>query len=154
MKALLLLITSMLLFTACQPEEVSVSTQFEQLVGEWRLVEPASAYAVTMNIAVDASVSTIAGVRAYMFTGRAPVNTYFQRVTFSDGTHPEAGPARTASVGGVVATKIGGSPEATQFEQTYFTNLRAVNRYELTNQNRLRLHYGGTQPGVLVYEKI
>jgi heat shock protein HslJ len=62
-------------------------------------------------------------------------------------THPDS-----LTISNVGSTKIGGSVEEMQFEQTYYANLKAVTRYEITN--KLRLYYEGTQPGVLVYEKV
>lgn len=153
MRALTLIVTSLLLFAACEPEETVVSAQPEQLVGEWQLVEPASKYTVTLQFSINPQQGFI-GYVTFRLGGRAPVNGYGAQAHFSKGPSIESGPSSSGNVWDVISTMIAGSPEASQFEQAYLGNLQNVKRYEFTSKNRLRLHYEGAQPGVLVYEKI
>ena len=54
----------------------------------------------------------------------------------------------------LASTKVAGSAEAMAFEQAYFTNLKAVVRYELPSNNQLHLIHGGAQPHLLVYKRV
>lgn len=154
MRTFFLLVASLLTLAACEPDETSVSAQPEQLVGKWRLVEPASKYAVTLEFTLDPQGSPLAGFIAFRLNGKAPVNGYGGRALFSEGPSIESGPLGTGNISDLISTMIAGSAEANQFEQTYLANLQDVKRYEFTSKNRLRLHYAGMQPEVLVYERI
>ena len=120
-----------LTFLACEPkQEEAVPAYIDKLTGEWQLVDPSSPYVVTLRI----------GERipsGYALSGSAPVNTYL-------GTVADPGLIFTSEkfpflVRDLANTEIAGPAEAMQVEQSYFVNLRAAYRYELTNQNRLRL---------------
>jgi len=121
--------------------------------GEWKLVEPATAYEITLRLAIDPAAQTIAGALPYRVAGRSAVNQYFALATFGKTTENGSSRDDGASFGAVGATKMAGPPEAMQVEADYFRNLQAVYRFELTSRHRLRLHYRGEQPGVLIYEK-
>lgn len=130
---------------SCEREDPALSPKIAQLVGTWRLLEPASMYDVTLVFALD-SANPPNDVTPFKANGKSAVNTYNAFLSAAlDGL---------MIVTNLGSTKIGGSPEATRFEQTYFENLQAVVRYELTNTNRLRLFYGGAKSGVLVYERV
>ncbi|WP_234736293.1 META domain-containing protein [Tellurirhabdus bombi] len=141
-------------YSGCERnEEAVIPSDASKLAGKWKLVGPSSAYTVTLQLTTDSTVVTIPEVLAYQLNGRSSVNSYFSKGTFahlSETGNPNQG---QASVGVIGATKMAGPPEAMQFETAYFNNLKAVNRFELTNQNRLKLFYGGEQPGVLTYER-
>lgn len=147
MKALFLLCIAALTmsFTGCEREEAVTVANANEVAGSWKLVEPTSQYTVTLELAVDPGASTIPGVTPLKATGKAPVNSYFANASAS-----ETGSFDVAQIG---STKMAGPAEAMSFEQTYFNHLQAVNRFELTDQKRLRLYYSGDRPGVLVYEK-
>ncbi|WP_083882535.1 META domain-containing protein [Fibrisoma limi] len=132
-------------FTGCDREELLNPTNPTQLTGTWRLIAPTSPYAITLQLAVNVSASTIPGVMPFDVTGQSAVNNYFALLTTSANGD--------VSIGGIGATKKAGPAEAMQFEQTYFSNLSAITRYELTNQNRLRLYYGENGTKVLIYER-
>ncbi|RIV18256.1 META domain-containing protein [Fibrisoma montanum] len=132
-------------FTGCEREELINPAKPSQLTGTWRLVAPTSPYAITLQLAVNVTASTTPGVTPFDATGQSAVNNYFTLLTASaDGT---------MTMGVIGATKKAGPADAMQFEQTYFSNLRTVTRYELTNQNRLRLYYGDNGANVLIYER-
>ena len=117
----------------------------QQVLGSWKLVQPASNFALTLNVDVDQySGGTASGIYALKLTGKAAVNSYFTSARLIDWS---TGHIEVAEVG---TTQLAGSAEAMQVELTYYTNLKAVSRYELTDKNRLRLYHSG---GLLVYEK-
>lgn len=134
-------------------EESVVPADPTKLSGEWKLVEPASAYEVTLKLEVDPAAQTIAGVTPFKVSGRSSVNQYFAQASFGSSAQEGTNPGNGVSVGVIGATKMAGPPEAMQFETEYFNNLKAVSRYELTSRNRLRLLYNGSKSGVLIYEK-
>lgn len=77
------------------------------------------------------------------FNGRGPVNSYF-------GGYEASGERIT--IADVARTEIGGSPEAMQAEETYFTLLTAAVRYERTEQTLTLLDEGGRP--ILRFERI
>ncbi|MFD2573987.1 META domain-containing protein [Spirosoma soli] len=143
----LLLITTLLYSFSCERNEEVVPADTQQLVGSWKLLEPG---AFNVTLVVEPVVQTWERLpdKAFNLSGESAVNIYSSRISY------EAPDQRTISIAPIISTKRGGPSEAMQFEQLYFANLMAVNRYELTGSNQLRLYYGGDQPGVLVYEKI
>ena len=144
----------LLLVAGCskpKEEEVIPAASASVLAGNWLLIEPASAYTVTLEITDIKSVfNENYGVR---LSGQSSVNQYSGTGSFSQRPSIESGPTGTGSVGVLASTKIGGPPAAMQFEDTYFARLRAVNFAGLVGTNRLHLRYGGTSPGVLVYKR-
>jgi hypothetical protein len=133
------------LLTGCGSKETELAPQIKSLIGNWKLVEPDSSYAVTLQIEYD-SANPPHDVTPFLVNGKSAVNDYNLRLFAAiDGM---------MSADNLSSTKKAGSPEAMKFEQTYFTNLRAVVRYELLTEKRLRLLHGGEQPHVLVYEKV
>lgn len=148
MKALILSIVALVLmsFSGCEREGTTAPADVMQLIGNWKLVEPASKYDVTLELTVSSTANTPPNVTPFDSRGQSAVNTYGTLLTASnDGV---------MSVGPIGSTEIAGPPEAMQFEQTYYANLQAVKRYELTGQNRLQLFYDGEKTGVLTYERI
>ena len=143
---IILLVACFSLAFSCERDtEEVLPANTGDLTGSWKLTEPASSYKITLIVERNTKTS------GYGLTGQSSVNQYFAtapdpNLIFSSTPNP----LLIESLG---STKIAGSADAMQFEQTYFNNLRNVNRYELTTQNRLRLYYGGSQAGVLVYEK-
>lgn len=135
----------MLLMTQCSREKRGVAPGVAKLVGTWQLAGPDSAYAVTLLLALD-TANPPNDIIHFKANGQSAINTYNAFLSAAvDGL---------MVITNVGSTKMAGPPEATKTEQTYFTNLRAVVRYELPTDNQLRLLYGGDNPGVLVYEKI
>jgi len=144
MRNALIAVFAILLMTQCSREKREVAPNVAKLVGTWQLVEPDSAYAVTLLLALD-TANPPNDIIHFKANGKSAINTYDAFLSAAvDGY------MIVTSVG---STKIGGPPEATNVEQTYFNGLRAVVRYELPTDNRLRLYYGGDKPGVLVYKK-
>jgi hypothetical protein len=137
-------------FSSCEREKavepkVVNSDDVKQVLGNWRLVQPASGFAPTLAIDVDQySGGTASGIYSLKLTGKAAVNSYFTSARLINW---QTGSVEVENIG---TTKMGGSGEAMQFEQLYYANLKAVTRYELTDKNQLRFYYDG---GVLVYEK-
>lgn len=144
---IILLIACVSMAFSCErsTEEVAPADS-SKLVGSWKLVEPASNYQVTLLIDHDKTQTS-----NFSLTGQSSVNQYFASVP--DPNLIFSSTPNSFVIQQVGATKIAGPVEAMQFEQTYFDNLRNVKRYELTNQNRLRLYYEGASSGMLVYEK-
>lgn len=145
MKSLLIAVCIILLMAQCGRAEREVAPGVAKLVGTWQLIGPDSAYAVTLVLALDTAnpPNDVIHLKA---NGQSAINGYTAFLSAAaDGL---------MVVTSLISTKIGGSPGATTVEQAYFTNLRAVVRYELPADNRLRLYYGGDKPGVLIYKKI
>lgn len=136
---------SILLLTGCGSKEVELAPQIKRLIGTWKLVEPDSSYAVTLQIEYD-TANPPHDVTPFLVTGKSSVNEYNLRLFATiDGM---------MSADNLSSTKKAGTPEAMKFEQAYFTNLRAVVQYKLVTEKRLQLLHGGEQPHVLVYEKL
>lgn len=134
--------------SGCKREKAIDPVNLNDLNGTWRLVQPTSSYNSTLVLEMTISHPilpvTSTGFRA---SGKAAVNAYSTLLGIS------LGGSYKISVGEITTTFVGGSTEAVQFERTYLASLQAVNRFELTNQNRLRLYYTSPQLGLLVYEK-
>ena len=140
-----LLVVLFALFNRCGSKEVVLAPQIENLIGTWKLVEPDSSYAVTLVFALDTRNPPL-DITPFLASGKSSVNDYDVRLFATiDGM---------MSAENLGSTKRAGTTEAMQFEQTYFTNLKAVVRYEMIAQNRLRLLHGGSLPHVMIYEKV
>ncbi|ARK09960.2 META domain-containing protein [Fibrivirga algicola] len=143
----------LLLTAGCSSKknEITSVASASDMAGNWLLIEPASPYRITLQITdVGSSFIEHYGVQ---LTGQSSVNQYFATGSFSIRPSIESGPTGTGSVSGLGSTKIAGLPAAMQFENDYFARLQAVNKAELAGTNQLRLSYGGTSPGVLVYKR-
>ncbi|MBD2752182.1 META domain-containing protein [Spirosoma validum] len=148
MKALLLMaaLFASTGFSGCEREKPvePTPTSVQDLVGTWTLVEP-NAYKVTLVIdPIPQTTQLPSPLPTFNLSGESAVNQYNSVLTYQASNQSQI------AISPIGSTKKAGPSEAMQFEQTYYTNLKAVNRYELTNQNRLRFYYDG---GVLVYEK-
>jgi heat shock protein HslJ len=141
------LVTLLLSFSGCERKEAAQPVNVDELVGNWKLVEPGS-FDVTLVIEPVIQTWEKLPVQILDLSGKSAVNTYNSSLSYKDRSKPEI------TISAIGATKIAGSPDEMQFEQTYFANLKAVTRYELTSNDRLRLYYDGAQTGTLVYEKI
>ncbi|OIN57109.1 META domain-containing protein [Arsenicibacter rosenii] len=151
MKTILLFFASLIAMAfSCERNDetvVALSAATAKLDGTWKLVEPATPYTITLELnLMPATATALTASNVYEATGKAPINSYFTKLT-----QPKPAESDQVIVDGIGSTKVGGPAEVMQAEQTYFTNLKNVTRYELTTQNRLRLHHSS---GVLVYEKI
>lgn len=137
---------ALLLFLAqCGQRESELSPKIAGLVGTWRLVAPDSTFKTTLTIALD-KANPPRDITPLLATGQSAVDTYSLRLFATvDGT---------MSTESWLNTQVAGAPAVMTFEQTYFQNLQAVVRYELTIGNRLYLYHGGSQPHVLTYERI
>ncbi|MBD2752183.1 META domain-containing protein [Spirosoma validum] len=133
------------LTTRCGKKESVVAPNIAALVGTWQLIEPDSTNGVTLQFAYD-SRNPPQDITPFNVSGRAAVNGYTLRLFATlDGT---------MSADNLGYTDMAGSPQAMQFEQTYFASLNAVARFDLPTSGRLRLYHGGSQPGVLTYKKV
>ncbi|MBO0950558.1 META domain-containing protein [Fibrella forsythiae] len=140
--------------TGCSPKETATPVpagSADAISGDWVLVEPASAYTITLRI-TGAGPSFIEHY-AVELAGKAPVNNYFGKAAFSQRPSIESGPTGTGSVSGLGSTQMAGPPAAMQFEADYLAHLGAVNKAEVVGTSRLELSYGGTAPGKLVYKR-
>ena len=131
------LTTLLMSFSGCERGEATQPVNVDGLAGDWKLVEPGSFVQTWEKLPLQ----------IFNLSGKSAVNTYNSTLSYKDRSKPEI------TVSEIGATKMAGSSEAMQFEQIYFASLKAVNRYELTSNNHLRLYYDGTQTGTLVYEK-
>ncbi|MBD2702538.1 META domain-containing protein [Spirosoma sp. BT702] len=135
---------SLLVFTQCSKKDNELSPKIASLIGNWQLAEPNSSYEVNLNFTLDEK-NPPNDVTPLFGGGRSSVNEYNARFFATvDGM---------MVVDPIGSTKVAGEPAAMQFEQTYYTNLRAVVRYELTS-DQLKLSYGGDKPGTLVYKRV
>ncbi|QIP11436.1 META domain-containing protein [Spirosoma aureum] len=129
----------------CGKRETEVAPLLANLVGTWKLIEPDSSYAITLQFAYDTRNPPI-DITPYLASGKSSVNEYSARMFATiDGT---------MQINEVVSTEKAGSPAAMQFEQDYFANLKTVARFESPTETQLRLYHGGPKPGVLVYKKV
>lgn len=134
-----------------EKDEITPAADAGAIVGNWVLLEPASDYTVTLQ--VTKKESFLSEYYAVQLTGQSSVNQYFGTGSFSERPTMCSGPIGTGSASAFASTKIGGTPAAMQFEDTYFARLKAVNFAGLVGKNRLHLRYAGTSSGVLVYKR-
>lgn len=119
------------------------------LLGDWVLILPETAPRATLSIRTYTGIIN-ANISPFYVSGKAQINKYSAGIVFSPDNTPIE--QRRLAVGQITRTKMSGSPEAMRMEDDYLSKLQAVNRYELTNQNRLRLIYG-LGDGVLIYQR-
>lgn len=148
MKLILTLVSAVLLIAAsCQDKTPSTiqSLSATSAAGTYKLVEPASKFAVSLVLTPDSASSEVTSRVAYKIGGRSSVNHYFATLTGSSASNE-------VQISAIGATKMAGPTDAMQFETEYFKKLQAVKRYELSG-NRLRLFAESGDSGALVYEK-
>ncbi len=151
MKPICAFVVFLLITAACKPEETVVPAEPEQLAGDWKLIEPVSTYQISLRLAQDTATLSVIPF-GFRLSGESSINCYSGVFSYNAGNLMDA--RSQVAISRFGSTQRGGSSEAMQFEQVYFTHLRAANRYDLTDQNHLRLYYGGAQPGVLVYNRM
>jgi len=113
-----------------------------KLVGTWELREPLSPYPVQLQLALDTD-NPPRDVTPFLVSGTIAGSRY-------------EGRSSAGLDGLLVITNLIDIPStigSDVFRQAYLSNLRAVVQFSYTSDNRLRLSYGSSQPGVLVYEK-
>ncbi|GAB4001273.1 hypothetical protein GCM10028807_57170 [Spirosoma daeguense] len=133
-----------IVLSQCSKKNEEVSPKIASLLGNWQLVQPDSSYKVSLVFTLDEK-NPPNDVTPLFGNGQSSVNQYNARFFATvDGM---------MVVDPIGSTKIGGEPAAMQFEQRYYTNLKAVVRYELSG-DQLKLPYGGEVPGVLVYKRV
>ncbi|MVM29874.1 META domain-containing protein [Spirosoma sp. HMF4905] len=141
--ACLVLIT--LMTSQCRKAEPELAPKIAELIGTWQLIESDSAYTVTLTFALDTD-NPPHDITSFKASGKSSVNAYNVNLF--------------AAIDGMMladqfgSTKIAGSPDAMQFEQQYFKNLKAAARFELPTTTQLRVYHGGDLPRVLVYKKL
>ena len=136
---------SLIVLHGCRSKDVILAPQIANLVGTWRLVDPDSSYTVTLVFALDTANPPL-DITPFLAHGKSSVNDYNVRLFATiDGM---------MSAENLGSTKKAGTPEATKFEQRYFTNLRAVVRFDLITPDKLRLQHGGESPHVMIYERM
>lgn len=141
---LLAVAASLMSFSGCEREKTVTPSNTSGLIGKWQLIEPGS-YKVTLMIESIVQNTMIIPAKTLHLSGESAVNLYTASLNYKAQDQSEI------IIEPVSTTKRAGSAEAMQFEQTYYAKLSAVNRYELTDINRLRFYHPG---GVLVYEKM
>lgn len=129
----------------CSRSEPELAPKIAQLIGTWQLVGPDSTYAVTLTFALDTD-NPPHDITSFKASGKSSVNEYNLNLF--------------AAIDGMMladqlgSTKIAGSPAAMQFEQIYFTNLKAAARYELPTANQLLIYHGGSLPRLLTFKRL
>ena len=145
MKHIAIAAFAILLMTQCSPDKREVPPTIGKLVGTWQLTGPDSSYAVTLRLALNPA-NPPKDITHFEASGQSAINSYNAFLSAAvDGL---------MVVTSVNATERGGPLVAMQVEQTYFTNLRAVVRYDVPTDNRLRLYFGGDKPGVLTFRRM
>ena len=138
-------LVSLVMLNGCRSKDVILAPQIANLVGTWRLTGPDSSYAVTLVFALDTANPPL-DITPFLASGKSSVNDYSVRLFATiDGM---------MSAENLVSTKKAGTLEATQFEQRYLTNLKAVVRFDMITPDKLRLQHGGESPHVMYYERI
>jgi heat shock protein HslJ len=148
MKTILALVAATLFIAAsCNDKANSTMKPLSatNVAGTYKLIKPASKFAVTLVLTPDSASSEVKNRVAFQIGGRSAVNQYFASLTGSSVSSE----VQISTIG---ATKMAGSPDAMQFESDYFKKLQAVKKYEVVG-NQLRLIAEGANSGVLVYEK-
>ena len=148
MKVIALLVAGILFIAASCNDKTKATIQplsTTAIAGTYKLIEPASKFAVTLVLTPDSASSEITSRVAYQIGGRSSVNHYFATLTGSSASS-------AVQMSAIGATKMAGPADAMQFETDYFKKLQAVKRYELAG-NRLQLIAEGEASGELVYEK-
>ena len=131
------------LFSGCRHEPLVVPPNVAQLAGTWELREPLPPYPVQLQLALDTD-NPPRDVTPFLVSGTIAGSRY-------------EGRSSAALDGLIVITTLNdllpanNTPDA--FRQTYLTNLRAVVQFSYTADNRLRLSYGSSKPGVLLFER-
>jgi heat shock protein HslJ len=140
-----LFLASLVVLNGCKSKDVILAPQIANLVGTWRLVEPDSSYQVTLTFALDTANPPL-DITPFLANGKSSVNDYSVRLFATiDGV---------MSAENLGSTERAGTPEATTFEQRYFTNLKAVVRFDMITPDRLRLQHGGESPHVMIYKRV
>ncbi len=131
-----------LTFCGCHHDPAVVPPNVMKLVGTWELREPLPPYPVQLQLALDTD-NPPRDITPFLVSGTIAGSRY-------------EGRSSAALDGLMVVTALtdllpttGSDP----FRQTYLSSLRAVVQFSYTSDNRLRLSYGSSQSGVLVYEK-
>lgn len=144
MKKALITLLTLTIFAGCKQRDQEVAPLLANLIGTWQLVEPASSYAITLKFAFDTNNPPI-DITPYLASGKSPVNDYTARMFATiDGT---------MQISELGSSKLGGAPEALQFEQDYYEKLKSVVRFESPTETKLYLYYGGIAPGKLIFQK-
>lgn len=151
MKALFFIWLSVLLLGSCRSGDAVKPTGSSALVGDWKLIDPNSAYTVTLRI--EEQPVQLAGFDSFKVSGRAAVNAYFAEANISKGPSIESGEAGTGGIGNLGVTQVAGTTDAMRYEDTYFARLRSVNRAEVTSTGLLQLTYTAVTPGILIYQR-
>ncbi len=139
-----LFLTLLVVLNGCTSKDVVLAPKIAGLVGTWRLIQPDSSHTVTLILALDTDNPPL-DITPFLANGQSSVNDYTVRLFATiDGM---------MSAGNLSSTKKAGTLKATEFEQRYFTNLRAVVRYDLIAPDKLRLQHGGESPYVMMYER-
>ncbi|WP_338873987.1 hypothetical protein WBJ53_31990 [Spirosoma sp. SC4-14] len=145
MKRALITCLVLTIFAGCKQRNQEVAPVLANLIGTWQLVQPDSSYAVTLEFAYDTKNPPI-DITPFLASGKSAINDYTARIFATiDGT---------MQVSELGTTKLGGTPEAIQFEQNYYEKLNSIVRFESPTQTTLNLYHGGTTPGMLVYKKM
>lgn len=142
---LMLLMAGLLTAASCGRKGGTVAPATNDLAGTYKLIEPSSAYPVTLVLTPDSANAENPNRVSFRVGGRSSVNSYFATIVGSAASS-------AVQISAIGSTKMAGPAEAMQFETTYFGRLQNVKRYERTGK-RLRLIAEGDNPGVLVYEK-
>lgn len=146
MKTIMLTLLTLLTitFTACdpvvEPESEFKTSGMSAIAGRWKLVEPASAYSVYLEITPDSVQGSVSPTK-FRLNGKSAVNLYSGVLELTGGDK--------LTLSALGSTKMAGPQEAMQFELAYFNKLQAVSRYEQSG-NQLILFSGTSR---LVYER-
>jgi hypothetical protein len=145
MKNCLIFFVTLFLLTQCGSSVTELDPAMARLMGNWQLTDSASTKPVTLIIALDAA-NPPHDITPFLASGQGLLNDYTVRFY--------------ASIDGKISadtfknTEIGGSAETVQAEQTYFSQLARIVRYQLVSDKELKLYYGGAQSGVLTFAKM
>ncbi|WP_247235230.1 META domain-containing protein [Telluribacter sp. SYSU D00476] len=147
------LIATLMMGVACQPESVDADALKSErlsanadLTGTWKFKhfddKAESPYEVTLEFKGQADENG-----KLMLSGRSSVNHYFAAYQADASKHK-------LNVADLGSTRMGGSPEAMQFEQRYFELLKNAASYQLKNAGQtLVITTGGDSPQSLYFER-
>lgn len=142
------LIICSFLLCACSKEIVESDSMTvnalrkSDLLGQWKLKSfsdgKATEFEVTLEIKDEEG--------KYTFNGRSSVNFYFASPLIDENK-------KTISIDVIGSTKMAGTPEANQFEMTFFERLKNIERFEFKDKSTLVFYLSNPEKEALFFER-
>lgn len=143
MKRLFFLGLLLLLLEGCgkKVDEV-LPTNPQDLLGDWVLVSPKTAYTITLQIKPDPNYYTanIIPPSIFMISGKGPVNQYNSVLNYAPrGSNTQRNEIRITDA--ARSSKVGETDEVKQYTDFYLGALNTVSSYNFSADGQLQLRY-------------